>query len=194
MKRAVAVIGFLLLAGTGAVAQAQGGGLAIKGGLSYGNVSNGGTLPGSVTQRSGFAIGLSANTGGMLGLGIEGMYAQRGFDNSTAADARHLDYIDVPVYVRVAIPTGSIAPFAYAGPQGSYELNCGASSGNCPDSGRPKVTYSGVIGAGLAFNVLHGMTVEYRYVYGLTDLKLSTVSTTESYKTRSSLLLVGFGF
>lgn len=38
------------------------------------------------------------------------------------------------------------------------------------------------------------MTVEYRYVYGLTDLKLSMVSTTESDKTRSSLFLVGFGF
>ncbi len=194
MKRALAVIGFLLLAGTSSTAYAQGGGLGIKGGLSYGNISNGGAFPGAVAQRSGFAIGLSANTGGMIGFGIEGLYAQRGFDNSIAADARHLDYIDVPVYVRVAAPLGTFAPFAYAGPQASFEMNCGTDSGNCPDSGRPKMTYAGVIGAGVAFGMLHGLSIEGRYVYGLTDLKLNTISTTDSYKTRSFLLLVGLGF
>jgi Outer membrane protein beta-barrel domain len=194
MKRALAVIGFLLMAGTSSTAYAQGGGLGIKGGLSYGNISNGGAFPGAVAQRSGFAIGLSANTGGMIGFGIEGLYAQRGFDNSIAADARHLDYIDVPVYVRVAAPLGTFAPFAYAGPQGSFEINCGTDSGNCPDSGRPKMTYAGVIGAGVAFGMLHGLSIEGRYVYGLTDLKLNTISTTDSYKARSFLLLVGLGF
>jgi len=194
MKRALAVIGFLLMAGTSSTAYAQGGGLSIKGGLSYGNISNGGAFPGSVAQRSGFALGLSANTGGMIGLGIEGLYAQRGFDNSVAADARHLDYIDVPVYLRLAAPMGTFAPFAYAGPQGSYELNCGTNSGNCPDSGRPKVTYAGVIGAGVAFGMLHGLSIEGRYVYGMSDLKLNTISSTQSYQTRSFLLLLGLGF
>ena len=194
MRRALVVLGILFGAGTGAVAHAQGGGIAIKGGLSYGNVSNGGTFPGAVAQRSGFAIGLSANSGGMVGVGIEGLYAQRGFDNSVAADARHLDYFDVPVYLRVALPMGVASPFAYAGPQASFELKCGTDSGNCPDSGRPKATYSGVIGAGLQFAALHGMSVEGRYVYGLSDLKLGTIASTESYRTRSFLILVGFGF
>jgi hypothetical protein len=36
-------------------------------------------------------------------------------------------------------------------------------------------------------------TFEGRYVYGLTDLKLNTVTSSSSYKTRSFLLLVGFG-
>ncbi|HEY5219972.1 MAG TPA: outer membrane beta-barrel protein, partial [Gemmatimonadaceae bacterium] len=133
-------------------------------------------------------------TGGVIGLGIDGMYAQRGFDNSVAADARHLDYIDVPVYLRLAIPTGVISPFAFAGPQASFELKCGTDSGDCPDSGRPKVTYAGVIGAGLQFGVLSGLSVEGRYVYGLSNLKVNTISTTNSYKTRSFLLLLGLGF
>ncbi|MGA9835713.1 MAG: porin family protein [Gemmatimonadaceae bacterium] len=192
MKRTLAVIGFLLTAGTAAVAQAQGGGLSIKGGLSYGNVSNSGALPGSVTQRSGFAIGLSAVSGGIIGFGIEGLYAQRGFTSSVPADSRKLDYVDVPIYLRVALPTGPISPFAYAGPQVSYELNCGTDSGNCPASGRPKWTYSGVIGAGLRLGGT--LSIEGRYVYGLTDLKFGTISTTNSYQTRSFLLLVGLGF
>ena len=194
MKRSLAVIGFLLLAGTSAVARAQDGGLGIKGGMSYGNVSNSGALPGSVTQRSGFALGLSAATGGVVGFGIEGLYAQRGVTSSVAGDSRHLDYIDVPVYLRLALPAGPISPFAYAGPQASYELNCGTDSGNCPDSGRPKITYAGVIGAGVRFGVLSGLSIEGRYVYGLTDLKLSTVSTSTSYQTRSFLVLLGLGF
>lgn len=192
MKRTFVVIGFLLTAGTAAVAHAQGGGLSIKGGLSYGNVSNSGALPGSVTQRSGFAIGLSAVSGGLIGFGIEGLYAQRGVTSSVPTDSRKLDYVDVPIYLRVALPTGPISPFAYAGPQGSYELNCGTDSGNCPASGRPKLTYSGVIGAGLRLG--RNLSIEGRYVYGLTDLKLSTVSTSTSYQTRSFLVLVGLGF
>jgi hypothetical protein len=177
-----------------AVTSAQGGGLSIKGGISYGNVSNSGALPGSVTQRSGFAIGLSALSGGMLGFGVDALYAQRGVTSNIAADSRELDYLDIPVYLRLAAPVAAVQPFAYAGPQASFELKCGASSGNCPDTGRPKAAFSGVIGAGLRLGALHGLSLEGRYVYGLTDLKLSTVSTTKSYQTRSFLLLAGLGF
>lgn len=48
--------------------------------------------------------------------------------------------------------------------------------------------------AGLRFPALGGLSLEGRYVYGLTDLNLSTVSTTESYRTRSLLLLLGKRF
>ena len=176
------------------VLQAQGGGFGIKGGLSYGNVSNGGALPGSVTQRSGFAVGVSAVSGGMLGFGIEALYAQRGVTSSVAADRWHLDYLDIPVYVRLALPMPSVTPFAYAGPQASFELKCGTGSFNCPDTGRPTASYAGVIGAGVQLGVLHHLSIEGRYIYGLTDLKLGTVTSSSSYQTRSVLLLAGVGF
>jgi hypothetical protein len=174
------------------MARAQGG-FGIKGGLSYGTATNNGVDPGA-TQRSGFAIGVGAITGGVVGFGIEGLYAQRGFTSTIAGASRKLDYIDVPLYLRVSIPTPLVSPFAYAGPQGSYELKCGTDSGNCPDSGRPKFTYAGVIGAGLRFGVLGGLSVEGRYIYSLTDLNMSTISTTKSYQARSLMLLVGIGF
>jgi hypothetical protein len=176
------------------VAQGQAGGLGIKGGLSYGNVSNGGALPGSVTQRSGFAVGVSAVSGGMLGVGIEALYAQRGVTSSIAADRWHLDYLDIPVYVRLAMPNVVVTPFAYVGPQASFELKCGAGSFDCPDTGRPKAIFAGVIGAGLRLRQMHGLSIEGRYIYGLTDLKLSTISSSDSYQTRSFLLLAGIGF
>ena len=192
MKRLLVAITLLLLVAAPMAARAQGG-LSIKGGLSYGTASNNGIDPGA-TQRSGFAVGVSLISGGMIGFGIDGLYAQRGFTSTILGLSRKLDYLDVPVYLRVSVPTPGISPFAYVGPQGSFELKCGTDSGNCPDSGRPKATYSGVIGGGLRFGMLRGLSVEGRYIYGLSDLNLSTVSTTKSYKDRSLLLLVGLGF
>lgn len=191
MRRLLVVIATVLLAGTPAAASAQGFG--IKGGLSYGTANDNGIDPGA-TERSGFAIGVGLITGGVLGFGIEGLYAQRGFTSATGVNSRKLDYVDVPLYLRVSIPVPGISPFAYAGPQGSYELKCGTDVGNCPDSGRPKLTYAGVIGGGVKLGLLAGITLEGRYVYGLSDLKLSTIQASSSYKTRSLLLLVGLGF
>ena len=191
MKRLLSVSAILLLATAGTTVRAQGFG--IKAGLSYGTAEQNGIDPGA-TQRSGYAVGVGLTTGGALGFGIEGLYAQRGFTSTSPLNTRRLDYIDVPVYLRVSIPSPGISPFAYAGPQGSYELKCGTDSGNCVDSGRPKLTYAGVIGGGLRFGIFGGLSIEGRYVYGLSDLKLSTVQASSSYKTRSLLLLAGFGF
>jgi Outer membrane protein beta-barrel domain len=191
MKRSL--IAILSLCSLPAIAQAQGG-IGIKGGLSYGNVSNGGALPGAVAQRSGLAIGLSAATGGVIGLGVEALYVQRGVTSSVPNNGRRLDYLDVPLYLRLALPTAPLSPFAYAGPQSSFELNCTTDNGKCPDTGRPSVSYAGVIGAGLQFGMQSRFSLEGRYVYGLTDLKLNTVSTSDSYQTRSFMLLAGFTF
>jgi Outer membrane protein beta-barrel domain len=193
MRRAVlgiAIVGASLL-GAASTLRAQAG-LGIKAGMSYGTVSNVGVLPGNLHSRSGFAAGLGLETGGPVGLGIEALYAQRGVSGGAPGDARALDYLDVPVYLRVGAPTPGISPFAYVGPQASFELQCRAGGTSCPSTGRPGATYAGVIGAGV--RLMGGLTVEGRYVYGLSDLKLSTVTTSDSYRTRSFLLLVGVGF
>ena len=191
MKRFAVVIGILALTCASVPAHAQNFG--IKGGLSYGTANQNGIDPGA-TQRNGVAVGVGIISSSVIGLGIEGLYAQRGFTSTTAINSRRLDYIDVPLYLRISIPSPGISPFAYAGPQGSYELKCGTDSGDCPDSGRPRITYAGVIGAGAKLGILGGITVEGRYVYGLSDLKLSTIKASSSYKTRSLLLLAGLGF
>ena len=169
-------------------------GLGIKGGLSYGSTPNtNGALPGTLSSHSGFAIGVSVEGGSIIGLGIEGLYAQRGYSSTVAGSSRELAYLDVPAYVKLTLPLPALAPFAYAGPQLSYELKCESGGVTCP-SGRTKLTYAGVIGAGVRLGVLGGISLEGRYVYGLNDLKMDTVSNTDSYKTRSFMLLAGFGF
>lgn len=190
MRRLPLVLGLVLLGTSPAFAQ---GGITVKAGLSYNTASIGGLAPGA-TQRTGFALGVGATTGGVVGFGIEGLYAQRGYSSSSPRESRHLDYIDVPVYFRLAMPNPAAAPFAYLGPQVSYELHCGTDNGSCPASGREKLTYAGVIGAGVRFPMVGGLSAEARYVYGLSDFNLSTLQSSSSYRTRSLLLLLGLGF
>jgi Outer membrane protein beta-barrel domain len=193
MKRAfvsMAVVTALIVS-VAPAAHAQGG-LGIKAGATFSNVSSAGVLPGALQSRTGYSIGLGYVSGSPLGLGIEGLYTQQGVTSSTPGDSRELNYIDVPVYARLSLPVPGISPFAYAGPQASFEVACHAGGSDCPDTGRPKTTYAGVIGGGL--RLMGGLSVEGRYVYGLTDLKLNTVQSTGSYKTRTFMVLVGFGF
>lgn len=169
-------------------------GMTIKAGASFGNVSNRGVLPGSLGTRTGFAGGLALTLlgGDPLSLNVEGLYAQRGVGSSTDTSSRRIDNIDVPAYVKFTLPLPGMAPFAYAGPQVSFQVKCSAGPKPCP-SDMPKTTYAGVIGAGVRLGN-PGLELEGRYVYGLTDLKLSTVTTSTSYKTRSFLLLAGISF
>ena len=134
------------------------------------------------------------STGGLFGVGVEGLYAQRGFTSSVSGFSQQLSYIDVPVYFKVTIPTGTaVSPYALVGPEVNFEMNCDAGGGSCP-SGRDKVTYAGVIGAGVKFGVWTGVAVEGRYAYGLQDLNYSTVSNSSNYRPRSFMLLARVGF
>lgn len=174
-------------------------GFGIKAGASFGDISNKGVLPGNLDHRTGFAAGLYAGSGGLIGIGGEGLYAQRGLKGaSTSTEETRLDYLDMPVYVKVALPVPGIRPFAYAGPQVSYEVRCRtAAGGACGADGstnREKWDYAAVIGAGVRLGSSNlGIGIEGRYVYGLRDLKISTITSSDSYQTRSFLILASIG-
>ena len=174
------------------------GEFGVKGGASFGNISNKGLLPGSLKTRTGGAGGLYFGyRAAVIGFGAEAMYAQRGAktDEAIGVASTRLDYIDIPAYLKVTIPAPGVHPFVYAGPQVSFEVRCKTASGggDCADD-RSKTDYAGVIGAGLRLGGdSFGFTLEGRYVYGLKDLKLNTVTSSDSYKNRTFMLLVGIG-
>lgn len=168
--------------------------VGLKGGISIGNVSNGGLLPGEGSRRTGFAIGVSAFTPGALALGLEGFYAQRGVSDASGLFSRKLDYLDFPLLVRVTLPVPGIAPYAYAGPQISYEFACDAGVNGCPRDERPRWPTAGVIGAGVALGGDTKVSVEARYIYGLQDLRFQTVTASESFRDRSFMVLAGIAF
>ena len=200
MRKLSLIAGAVLLVGGGLserlLAQPA---IGIKGGASFGDISNKGLLPGNLKHRTGLAGGLYLGSGGMIGVGIEGLYAQRGVESeeATAIAETRLDYIDVPAYLKVRIPTPAIKPFVYAGPQVSYEVKCrtgvGGDCGDYSTTGRKRWDYAGIIGAGIRFGGAVGFGIEGRYVYGLKDLKPSTITSGESYKTRSFLILGSIG-
>ncbi len=177
-----------------AAAEAQFG---IKAGAAFGDVSNKGVLPGDLNGRTGFAGGISLESApSTFGFGVEGLFSQEGLTSAAPSSSFKTSYISIPVYLRVMIPTPAIKPFAYLGPQVSFEVNCSNGSGDCPDNGRKKTLYAGLIGGGIRFGgkTAAGFSLEGRYVYGLTDLKPSTVTSSESYEQRTFLLLAGIHF
>lgn len=160
----------------------------IKGGASFGDVSNSGVLPGDVGGRTGFTIGVTAFTPGPLALGVEALYSQRGVTGDEATASRELEFIDIPLLVRASLPA-PVSPYVYLGPQISYELDCAAGDESCPGSDRPQWPTAGVIGAGVSFGTDARFSVEGRYIYGLTDLEFETVTAEESYEERSFMVL-----
>jgi hypothetical protein len=186
----VLIVGAIL---TALVAQPLAAQLGIKGGLSYGTVSSTGALPGELPDRTGFALGISLASPGLLGIGADVLYAQREASPGSGVPSRELDYLDVPLYLRLMVPTPVVAPYAYAGPQVSFELRCQAGPSDCVDGDRPNRTYAGVIGAGVRFGVGLGLFVEGRYAYGLRDLRLGTVTEASNYRDRTFMILAGIG-
>jgi hypothetical protein len=168
--------------------------VGVKAGASFGNVSSSGLLPGDVGRRTGFTVGVSAVTPGILGVGVEAFYSQRGVSADLALNSRELEYLDLVGLVRAQVPTPGIAPYAFAGPQISYELACNAGDGPCPGGDRTQWPTAGVIGAGVAFGGETRVSVEARYIYGLQDLELETVTSEESYRERSFAVLAGISF
>lgn len=192
------IAGAVLVLGGPGVAAAQAA-IGIKGGVSFGNISNKGVLPGNLDTRTGLAGGLYLGFGGAVGFGIEGLYAQRGAesDEAIATAETRLDYLDIPGYLKIQLPTPGIKPFIYAGPQISYEVKCRTGvGGDCAPyntSDHKRWDFAGIIGAGIRIGGGLGLGIEGRYIYGLTDLNLSTVTSSSSYKTRSFMLLGSIG-
>jgi hypothetical protein len=186
-------LGLTLAAAVPASAQVEFG---LKGGASFGNISNKGLLPGNLKTRTGWAAGASLGyRAGLIGIGGEALFAKRGLKSDGTGDLK-LDYVDIPVYLKIQAPTPGISPFGYLGPQVSFEVTCKVDNVDCANGDRSKTDYAGVIGAGVKFGNESGVgfTAEARYIYGLKDLKLGTVTSSESFKTRSFLILGGIVF
>jgi hypothetical protein len=166
--------------------------LGVIGGVGYGSTPSANSgVPGDLRANSGGAIGLSVEGFEPVGFGINALISQRGYSNDIAGASQRLTYLDVPVYFRVSAPSYAVTPFALVGPQASYEMNC--EGGECP-AGRTRMLYSGVLGAGLKFERLRGVSVQGRYAFGFNDLNYSTATRTAMYKPQSFMLLAGFGF
>ena len=192
MKRSLIVITAVALCSMPVTARAQG--MGILGGWSYGSVPSSNTIGhGSLSSYSGFALGIGAESGGPVGFGFNLLYAQRGFRSTLAGNAEQLSYVDVPFYLKAQISNPAIEPFGLIGPQVSFETGCNANGTDCP-TGNERTTFDGVAAIGLRFPMMSGLSIQGRYIYALQNLNYGTINNQNSYRQRSFLLLLGFGF
>ena len=166
--------------------------IGIKGGLSFATLSN--KSP-DWNSRTGFAVGLAIDMrASVIGLQPEVLYVQKGvtFNGapSASSDAPQLSYIEVPLLVKVTLPTGPVQPMFYAGPSVMFRLTCSFAGFDCNDVTK-STDYGAILGGGLRFGGDHGISVEGRYTWGLTDVN-NEPSSGVKHETRTFLVFLGF--
>lgn len=179
------------------------------GGLSLARLHFSPDEPGvSFGTATGFAGGVLVDVGlgKRLALNFEPMYVRKGGEINVAlgdsfaegfAVSLRLDYLELPVLLKVRFGEGGVRPYLLAGPTAGYRLSAKATAeGETMDT---KDTFEewdfGIsAGAGLAFPAGKATAfLEARYGLGLVNVGKET-NEDESLKTRTLLVLAGVSF
>lgn len=141
----------------------------LKGGASIANV-NGDFVDalGDWKSTVGFCGGifLEFNFGRVLTLQPEVLYTMKGAD--TGEGKLKFDYIEIPVLLKLRLPTGDVHPFIFAGPAFGFTLKSALEGIELEDF--PKSDYSAVIGGGLQLG--RSFHIDVRYTMGLQKLEI----------------------
>lgn len=131
----------------------------------------------------------------VIGIQPEVLYVQKGveFDGSpsSSSNAPQLSYIEVPVLLKLTIPTPGVHPMIYAGPSVMFRLTCSFAGVDCK-SQFSSTDYGAVFGGGIRIGGDHGLTLEGRYTWGLKDINDPGAGVKQ--QTRTFLLLAGVSF
>lgn len=147
----------------------------IKAGANAANVN------GNITEQLedwqntvGFCGGifLEFNLGKVLTIQPEVLYTMKGSETAEGGKL-NLDYIEVPVLLKVRIPLGSIHPFLLAGPAFGWNLQAVADGIEVEDW--PTSDYSAVFGGGLQLG--RSFHIDVRYTMSLTELEIPELET-----------------
>ena len=146
----------------------------IKGGANIANVN--GDFAGQISDWKstvGFCGGvfLELNLGRVLTIQPEVLYTMKGADTGTGKLT--FDYIEIPVLLKLRIPTGSLHPFVFAGPAFGFKLNAVLEGIKIEDM--PTADYSAVLGGGLQLG--RSIHIDVRYTMGLQKLEIPDLET-----------------
>ncbi len=145
----------------------------IKGGANVANV-NGDFVDalGDWKSTVGFCGGifLELNFGRVLTIQPEVLYTMKGADAAEEGKLK-FDYIEIPILLKLRIPTGSVHPFVFAGPAFGFTLKAALDGIEVEDF--PKSDTSAVIGAGLQLG--SSIHIDVRYTMGLQKLEIPDI-------------------
>jgi hypothetical protein len=91
----------------------------------------------------------------------------------TGAGKLKFDYLEIPILLKLRIPTGSFHPFIFAGPAFGFNLKALLAGVEIHDM--PKADYSGVLGGGLQLG--RSIHIDVRYTMGLQKLAVPDLET-----------------
>jgi hypothetical protein len=148
--------------------------LGLKAGANVANV-NGDFADSLANWKStvGFCGGIfiELNFGQVLTIQPEVLYTVKGAD--TGEGKLKFDYLEIPILLKIRIPTGSIHPFVFAGPAFGFKLKALLEGIEIEDM--PKSDYSAVFGGGLQLG--HSIHIDARYTMGLQKLAVPDLET-----------------
>jgi Outer membrane protein beta-barrel domain len=176
MKRSLAVLVVGVFALLLALPQTSAAGIkfGLKGGANIANVNgNWNDALGDWKSTVGFCGGifLELNFGKVLTIQPEVLYTMKGAD---MGDGKlKFDYLEIPVLLKVRIPTGNIHPFIFAGP--AFGFNLKAAIDEYQLDGMPTADYSAVLGGGLQLG--RSVHIDVRYTMGLQKLEIPDLET-----------------
>ncbi len=159
----------------------------IKGGANVANVN--GDFADNVSDwksRVGFCGGifLELNFGRLLTIQPEVLYTMKGADATleegelTGTGKLRFDYLEIPILLKVRIPTGDVHPFVFAGPAIGFDLKAtfeDITGGSSDVDTANKVDYSAVFGGGLQLG--RSIHIDARYTLGLRKLEVPDLGT-----------------
>ena len=146
----------------------------LKGGANIANVNgNWNDELGDWKSTVGFCGGifLELNFGRVLTIQPEVLYTMKGAD--TGDGKLKFDYLEIPILLKVRIPTGTIHPFIFAGP--AFGFNLKALIEGYEISDMPPADYSAVLGGGLQLG--RSIHIDVRYTMGLQKLDIPDLET-----------------
>ena len=146
----------------------------LKGGANIANVN--GNFTGELSNWKstvGFCAGifLELNLGRILTIQPEMLYTVKGADSGTGK--LKFDYLEIPVLLKIRIPTGSVHPFVFAGPAFGFSLKAVIDGIEIHDM--PTADYGAVLGGGLQLG--RSIHIDARYTMGLQKLAIPDLDT-----------------
>ncbi len=146
----------------------------IKAGANVANVNGDiGTALQDWKSTVGFCGGifLELNLGRVLTIQPEVLYTMKGADTGTGKLT--FDYLEIPILLKLRIPTGSVHPFVFAGPAFGFTLRALVDGVKISDM--PSADYSAVLGGGLQLG--RSIHIDARYTMGLQKLAIPDLDT-----------------
>lgn len=160
-------------------------GIGARAGISLATLDGGGEDP---DRRKGLAAGFIAllRVHPAVAVQAEASYAQKGAeftppDGLGLSDVSiELDYLELPVLLRLAAPGGGFRPYGLAGIGAGILIKSKATAGDVEGDtdGIKKMDFAGVLGGGLEIPAGDGaLGVEARYWFGMTDIEDTAMAT-----------------